>query len=166
MHELGHGLTALMLGGKIHALYLWPGAQIWPGWDWPTHPHYTGFVAAISFSDASDWQAALWKPGLVVLMGSGANLMLAFLAVSMLEYRRSAGLLKYFLVALSLLFLDIFCYTFLPLVGLRHFIMLGGAYPEPLIGARLLGVSDVISIGSITVISLWMSMQLYRSLFR
>lgn len=61
-------------------------------------------------------------------------------------------------------------YTFLPLIGLRHFTVMGGPYPKPLIGARLFGVSDGLSIGDIafagTWISTWLGVRMWRSPLR
>jgi hypothetical protein len=40
------------------------------------------------------------------------------------------------------MFIDMPLYTFLPLIGLRHFIVVGGATPEPLIGATQMGIPE------------------------
>jgi hypothetical protein len=140
VHELGHGLTTLALGGEFHALYAWPGVQVWP------HPGrrltqlQMSNIGLVHLDFPTEWEDDGWQEGLIGLMGSGSNLIAAALALATLWAFRPRGGLFYLLAAESLMFLDILLYTFLPLVGLRHFFIVGGAYPEPLVSARMLGI--------------------------
>ncbi|MFQ5820745.1 MAG: hypothetical protein ACE5I5_12210 [Candidatus Heimdallarchaeota archaeon] len=58
--------------------------------------------------------------------------------------------------------LDLPLYVILPRIGLRHLIVIGGAYTEPLIGARLMGGPDFLTYGlmglsTLGLILLWRS---------
>jgi hypothetical protein len=140
VHELGHGLTTVALGGKFHALYIWPGVQVWPHPGRRLTQHRMSNIGLAHLDFPADWEEEGWQEGLVGLAGSGSNLVAAGLALAALWAFRPRGWLFYLLAAESLLFLDILLYTFLPLVGLRHFFIVGGASPEPLLSALMLGI--------------------------
>lgn len=140
VHEVGHGLTTVALGGKFHALYVWPGIEIWPnpGQRLTTRRMSNIGLARLDFPEK--WREDGWQEGLIGIMGSGSNLIAAALALLALRMLRPTGWLFYLLAAESLMFLDILLYTFLPLIGLRHFFFVGGFHPEPLVSARMIGI--------------------------
>jgi hypothetical protein len=140
VHELGHGLTTVALGGKFHALYVWPGIEIWPDPGQRLTARRMSNIGLVHLDYPAEWGEGSFQDGLVGLMGSGSNLLAAALALATLLAFHPRGGLFYLLVAESLMFLDILLYTFLPLVGLRHFFIVGGASPEPLSSAQMLGI--------------------------
>jgi len=152
IHEAAHGLTAEIVGGKCLWISVWPGVQLYP------HPgqHYEGewgtSIAKTSYATTPDW--APWQDGLVLLMGSGVNLLLAALALGSLWLFRPGGWLRTLLIAETLMIEDILLYVLLPeLFGLRHYVFYGGSKPEPVNGAELLGCPRPAFVASIAVIS-------------
>jgi hypothetical protein len=138
IHEAAHGLTAQIVGGDCLWISVWPGVQLYP------HPgqRYEGewgtSIAKTAYAITEDW--ADWQDGLVLLMGSGVNLLLAALALGSLWLFRPGGWLRTLLIAESLMIEDILLYALLPeLLGLRHYVFFGGSKPEPVNRAELLG---------------------------
>lgn len=140
VHELGHGLATLALGGEFHALYVWPGIEIWPDPGQRLTARSMSNIGLVQLDFPSEWAEDGWQEGLIGLMGSGSNLVAAALALLALRALRPTGWLFYLLATESLMFLDILLYTFLPLIGLRHFFFIGGSHPEPLVSAMMLGI--------------------------
>lgn len=140
VHELGHGLATLALGGKFHALYVWPGIEIWPDPGQRLTTRQMSNIGLVHLDFPSEWAENGWQEGLIGLMGSGSNLIAAALALLALRALHPTGWPFLLLKAESLMFLDILLYTFLPLVGLRHFFFIGGSHPEPLESALMLGI--------------------------
>lgn len=140
VHELGHGLTTLALGGEFHALYVWPGIEIWPDPGQRLTARRMSNIGLVHLDFPSEWVEDGWQEGLIGLMGSGSNLAAAALALLALRALRPTGWRFLLLTAESLMFLDILLYTFLPLIGLRHFFLIGGSHPEPLESALMLGI--------------------------
>jgi hypothetical protein len=75
---------------------------------------------------------------------------------------RLGGWLRFLLVAEALMFVDLPLYTFLPLLGLRHFFFVGGASPEPLEGAIQLGLPAWLFMVLVGVVSALMGWGLVR----
>lgn len=140
VHELGHGLTAVALGGKFDALYTWPGFQVWPEFGRSYPGEWTGHIGIADLEFGQYRGVDSWQHGLILLMGSGSNLLLAVLSLIGLWVIRPRAALRMFLIAGSLLFIDLALYTFLPLLGLQHFVFFGGSSPEPLVGAVQMGI--------------------------
>jgi hypothetical protein len=140
VHELAHGLTAQALGGHFAWLYIWPGIEVLP------HPGrlYQGewgtSIAKTAYGLGPGWQEGGWQEGLVWLMGSASNLILAALALGALWRLRPAGWTRRLLVAETLMVEDLFLYVVFPeFFGLRHYVVYGGVRPEPVDGAVMLG---------------------------
>ncbi len=140
VHELGHGLTAAALGGRFTGLYVWPGVQVWPHPGAPYPREWQGWFGVATYLPGADWQRGGWRFGLVSLMGSGTNFLLAALALGCLWLCRPRGGVRLVLLAEACMFLDLTAYTFFPLLGLRHFLLIGGRIPEPLNGALEMGI--------------------------
>lgn len=152
IHELAHGLTAEALGGKFLWFSLWPGVQVYP------HPGqlYEGewgtSIAKAAYGYSQGWED--WRNGLVLLMGSGSNLLLAALALGGLWLFRPRGWPRFLLIAGVLMVEDMLLYAILPeLFGLRHYLVFGGVKPEPVDGAALLGCPRPLSVVSIVLVS-------------
>lgn len=140
VHELGHGLTAQLLGGKLVWLSAWPGVQVWPNPGQPYEGEWGTAIAKLAYTTGQDRGTDGWQDGLVWLMGSGTNLLLAALALGSLWLFRPQGWLCYLLIAQAMMFEDILLYAIFPeLFGLPHYIIFGGSKPEPVNGAELLG---------------------------
>lgn len=140
VHELGHGITAELLGGKFNGLFVMPGVQIWPNPGEVFPNDWQGYIGLVDFTYGSDWENGGWQAGLVEIMGSGSNLIFATLALAVLWLFRPNGWIRYLLIAESLVFIDLLFYTFLPTFGLRHWVFFGGDTAEPLLGALKLGI--------------------------
>ncbi len=141
-HELGHGLTAVVLGSSITHLEVTPGIQLYPRIALTNSDRSIGVVKYDPL-----WPA--WKEGLALLMGSGANAVLGYCGILFLYVRKPKGLLRVAMLVISLFSVDITAYSVLPRLGLRHAIVIGGADPEPWFGAAMLGVSEWAFYGGI-----------------
>jgi hypothetical protein len=158
LHELGHGLTAVALGGKFDSLYFIPGIQIWPHFGQPFNGQWNHYIAATFFSYGANWGANSWQDGLVAFMGSGTNAILALVALIALLVFHPRNWLRYPLLAEALMFLDLTLYSSLPLFGLRHFVLWGGYKPEPLLGAEQMGLPEwafLTLVGLLSMLMLW-----------
>jgi hypothetical protein len=140
IHEAGHCVTVELLGGTCAGMYTWPGFELWPDFGQPAPGAWGMEIAYMVYEPGPGWEADDWQRGLVTLMGSGSNLLLASLALTYLSISKPKGILKILLGAEAFMFLDIVLYTFLPLIGLRHLFLVGGDKPEPLQGALRLGI--------------------------
>ncbi len=140
VHETGHGLTAAALGGRFTGLYVWPGVEVWPHPGASFNGKWDGQIGVATYLPGADWEADDWRYGLVSLMGSGTNFLLAALALGCLWAFRPRGRVRLWLLAETWMFLDLTTYTFFPAFGLRHFIFVGGTSAEPLEGALRLGI--------------------------
>ena len=140
LHELGHGLTAQALGGRILSLGVWPGVELWPAPGQPAEGPWGTAIARLAYATGPGWGEGSWQIGLVRLMGSVTNLLLATLALGSLWLFRPRGWLRLFLIAQALMFADLLLYCTLPeFWGLPHYLVFGGSHAEPLDGAELLG---------------------------
>lgn len=152
VHELGHGLTALALGGEFNHLYIFPGVELWPELGKAYSGFWPGNVALTFFRGGTHWQE--WQVGLTLFMGSGSTLLLSFVAVFLLWWLEPRRILEKFLVTLSFGFLDMLLYIFLPMIGLRHIVFIGGDKPEPLLGAMRMGFPPGFSLAVVLLASL------------
>ncbi|NIV30936.1 MAG: hypothetical protein GWN58_16030, partial [Anaerolineae bacterium] len=156
VHELGHGITAEVLGGEFEGLYVMPGVQVWPHPGKPYADEWQGYVGLAEYDP--NWEIDSWQDGVVDLMGSGSTLLVAALALGALWLFRPRGWLRRLLLAEVLMFADILLYTFLPLLGLRHWFFFGGDYPEPLEGAMKLGVPQwtfMLLVALVSALMVW-----------
>lgn len=139
-HELGHGITSRMLGGKFYGLYVFPGVQVWPN---PGQRYDGEWGLNVGMADTDwgdDWGYGSWQDGTVLLMGSGSNLVLAALALGSLWLFRPSGWAASLLLAEALMYIDILLYATLPeWFGWPHWFFFGGRWPEPVDGAEMLG---------------------------
>ena len=160
VHELGHGITAEVLGGEFRGLYVMPGVQVWP------HPGQSYAKAWPGYVGLADLKIDGWQAGVVDLMGSGSNLLVAALALGALWMFRPHEWSRRLLVAEALMFVDLLFYTFLPQIGLRHFFFIGGDYAEPLEGAVRLGVpawAFMLLVALVSALMTWGLVKFVRS---
>ncbi len=135
VHEFGHALWGIAVGGrltymKVAYLEIYPRLALTPEF-------ILGEVVVAGLSFHS------FEYGLFLLGGSlTTNIASWLLALTLLRTRFGFKTR----VALRILGLfglvDLPFYVLFPQMGLRHWIFLGGCQPEPLIGARKMGVPD------------------------
>lgn len=165
IHELGHGITAEVLDGEFKGLYVFPGVQIWPNLGERYDGEWGAYVGRADTDPGKEWGER--KEGLVWLMGSGANLVLAMMALVSLWVFRPRGWLSQLLLAEALMYVDILLYTILPeWFGLRHWFFFGGRCPEPLDGAELMGFPRGMFVVLILVISAVMTVGVIAHVLR
>jgi len=165
VHELGHGITTQVLGGQFKGLYVFPGVQVWPSPGRPYDGEWGLDVGQVDAEPGEGWGE--WQRGLVLLMGSGSTMMLAALAFVTLWLLRPKGWLSYVLIAEALLYLDILFYTIMPeWFGLRHWVFIGGRYPEPLEGAEMMGCPRMLFLMFILLTSALMTLGVAKYVIR
>jgi hypothetical protein len=135
VHEGGHAAGVVCGGAHVTRVGLGFGLVLYPELAWEGWRPYFGWV---------EWDGDLSPRahGAMLLAGSGTTAAVALLASLLLAGIRQVGPVTHVLRALSLLHLDGLTYTFLPQWGLRHWGPLGGDTPEPLVGARALGLPE------------------------
>lgn len=134
VHEGGHTVVALSYGGKITYFEVLTGFKLYPGVELVP---WVGSVARVGYDLP---KITRFQSGLLVLAGSGSTALLSYAAL-MVGWKRR-GLARLFWLWLArLMAIDIVTYSFLPLVGLDHWVFFGGGYPEPFYGAQALGVT-------------------------
>jgi len=156
VHESGHALWGIATGGRFRYMKV-AFFEIYPR-----------FAISSEFVLGSVYVEGLagFEYGLFLLGGSlTTNIVAWLLGVILLKakfgYRTQ--------VALKILglfgTLDLLFYVVLPQIGLQHWIFLGGSGPEPLIGARKIGLPDPIFYVIVILTTLGLSF-LYSRLVR
>lgn len=127
VHELGHFLWGSMVGGKLHFfkigfLELYPKIKV-------TEDFVLGKALLSEFK--TDF-------------GRGIYLLGGSLTTNIVSWIFTVFRDKNILFRFSGIFglLDLPLYVFLPQLGLRHWLFIGGSVPEPLLGARKIGFPD------------------------
>ena len=133
-HEAGHVITAAAFGHPLQRVDVIPGIQIYPTIRW------TGWSANIAWV-AMGTPRVPWQEGLCLLMGSGMTSVLAYCGL-FVAARLRRNLSRVILAASVLYAWDMLLYATMPLIGLRHWIVVGGSFAEPFEGARLMGLAD------------------------
>ena len=133
-HEFGHALWGTTVGGRL------------------THLQIAYFQIYPQLAITQQFQLGLVEvTGLTTEFASGLMSLGGSLTTNIVSWLLALILLKASLgyktkVALKILgffgVLDLPLYVIFPQIGLRHWIFLGGCQPEPLIGARKMGIPD------------------------
>jgi hypothetical protein len=136
IHELGHALAGTALGGTLSYLQL-GFVELYPK-----------LTIASQFKLGSVIVTGLPSPtqqGLLLIAGSLSST-IAALTIGVLLYTRKMDCRStYYLKIIGILgLLDLPFYATFSSMGLRHWILLGETQPEPLIGARQMGIPDPI----------------------
>jgi hypothetical protein len=159
LHEIGHGLAAELLGGHVVWLRVRPGIEVWPSFGQPAGGPPSTAIAVLGYTPGPGWGENSWQGAVVGLMGSGFNLLLAALALGGLWLLRPRAWLRLLLIAQALMFADLLLYCTLPaFLGLPHYIIYGGHYPEPLRSAEALGCPGwafLILVGIVSALMAW-----------
>ena len=134
VHEVGHAVWGIAAGGrftymKIAYFEIYPQPALTPE-----------FVLGLTRVDGLTTEFA---NGLFLLGGSTTTNIISWLLALILLRVRFGSKTQTGLKVLGLFgILDLPFYVILPQIGLRHWFLLGGEIPEPLIGARKLGTPD------------------------
>lgn len=136
IHEAGHALCGITLGGTLsHMQIAWFTLYPNPG---IASQFKLGEVIVTGLSTPT-------QEGSFLLAGSVATNIVAWLIAILINAGNLGTRTGFALRTLGVIgLLDLPLYTFLPLIGLRHWILLGNNQPEPLIGARELGIPDLL----------------------
>ena len=146
VHECGHAIWGSIVGGTLNYmqvtwLVVYPRLAI-------ADVFRLGCVEVTGLS-------TLFSHGLFLLGGSLTTNIVAWL-LAIILLKRDFGYNKR--VALMMLgffgLLDLPFYVLFPQIGLRHWILLGGESPEPLMGAREMGIADPIFYILVTLTTL------------
>jgi hypothetical protein len=138
-HEVvGHGLTAVALGGHIDAVVIL-GVQVWPALGWSGWDGHYGWCFHSGLDDAR-------SEALVSLGGSLSTFCVAVVAVVLLNVRRWNPAARYVLGVLGIWWVDLVTYL-APAFGLRRSLLWGGRYSEPYEAAVELGLPGPLFIG-------------------
>jgi len=134
-HEVGHALWGTAMGGRVLRMQIayfevYPELKITPNF----------VLGAIWIEGLDGFSLGLFKLGGSMTTNIISWFLTLILQKMQLGSKTRIGLrIMWFLGLLDLPF-----YVIFPQIGLHHWIFWGGEQPEPLIGARLMGVSDSI----------------------
>jgi len=134
VHEFGHALWGIAVGGRLTYMKI-AYFEIYPRFSL-TSTFVLGFVSV-------EGLATEFASGLMSLGGSLTTNIIAWLLALILLKTKFGYRTQ---VALRILgffgLFDLPFYVLFPQLGLRHWIFLGGDTPEPLLGARNIGIPD------------------------
>lgn len=132
VHEVGHGLTAVVFGARVVQLNVL-GIQLYPSLGWDYQARYFGRIW---------WQGQLTsnQQAWVLLAGNLATMAVAFTALLLYLRWRSNGLIGTILLTLSFFFLDTLTHT-LPTFGLPMYLFFGRRSVESVSEGYLAAVS-------------------------
>ena len=137
VHEFGHALWGTIMGGTITYMQI-AYFQIFP--QIAITPH---FVLGLTMIEGLTYGSPAYG---VMLLGGSMTTNIVSWIIALILLKTSFGNKKQ--AALKILGLlgmaDLPFYVIFPQIGLSHWIFLGGNTPEPLIGARIMGVLDVV----------------------
>ncbi len=146
VHEFGHAIWGSIVGGTLNYMQVtW--IVVYPRLAM-THVFRLGCVEVTGLS-------TLFSHGVFLLGGSlTTNIVSWLLAIILLkrDFRHNKRVALMMLGFFGLL--DLPFYVLFPQIGLRHWILLGGESPEPLIGAREMGIADPIFYILVTLTTL------------
>jgi hypothetical protein len=133
-HELGHALSGIALGGKLTYFKI-AFFEIYP------NPSLTTTFELGQVEMTNLGKSAF---GVFLLYGSLTTNVIAWLIGLLLLKLHFGNRTKLALKIFGLLgILDLPLYVLFPQIGLQHWVFLGGNSPEPLVGARNLGIPDL-----------------------
>jgi hypothetical protein len=151
IHETGHALITVALGGWITFIDLFNGMRIYPRPEPSPYDTHHIFNLGYYHPDPTDLES-----GLIRLAGVSATTLVGLVCLVILAWLRPQKPWLRIPLAMSalLLPLDLLAYSIFPVVGLRHGIFFGERVPEPLIGAVKVGLSPAFYFLIIIVFSL------------
>jgi hypothetical protein len=144
-HEVGHALWGILVGGRLAYMQIFYFI-IYPRMELASY-FRLGYVEVTGFPSS-------FAHGLFLLGGSLTTSIIAWVVVVILwkkEVRYRTGLSLKMLGIIGVL--DLPFYVVFPQLGLRHWILLGGNTPEPLIGAREMGIPEPLFYGVVLLMT-------------
>jgi len=158
VHESGHALWGTAVGGRLTYMKI-AYFEIYPRFT-ITPQFCLGRVEVAGLLTDLEY-------GLFLLGGSlTTNIISWLLALILLktkfEYRTQVALKILGLFGL----LDLPFYVLFPQVGLRHWILLGGGTPEPLLGARNIGIPDSVFYVATALTTLGLAFIYFKALWK
>lgn len=134
VHEFGHGLWGIAVGGRLAYMKI-AYFEIYPQFAL-TAEFVLGYVRVEGLTTE-------FAGGLFLLGGSLTTNIVSWVLALILLKTKLGNRTQVALRILGLFgLLDLPFYVFLPQIGLRHWIFLGGDVPEPLLGARKMGIPE------------------------
>ena len=155
-HEFGHALWGTAVGGtlnymQITYLVVYPRLAVTPLFR-------LGYVEVTGLSTT-------FRHGLFLLGGSLTTNIVSWLLALILLKRHFGHKTQVSLKILGFFgLLDLPFYVVFPQISLRHWIFLGGNWPEPLIGAREMGIPDPLFYTVVTLSTLGLILLYYKPL--
>jgi hypothetical protein len=155
-HEFGHALWGIAVGGRldymqITYLVFYPELTVTP-------------LFRLGYVEVTELFTP-FRHGLFLLGGSLTTNIVSWLLALILLKRQfgrrtqvSLKILGYFGL------LDLPFYVVFPQIGLRHWILLGGNWPEPLTGAREVGIPDPLFYVVVILLTLGLTLLYYKPL--
>jgi hypothetical protein len=145
IHEGGHCLSAVALGGRVKMIIVFPGIELYPKikldrWDF-------GVLAGCD----TDGVNSKTGKGFVTFMGSGSNLIAAYLVLVTAIFIKPKWLCIMLILQAMVYGWDIITYSILPLFGIPHHVIMGGRRSEPLLGALSMGCPKFVYFVSLFV---------------
>jgi hypothetical protein len=157
VHEFGHALWGTIMGGTITYMQI-AYFQIFP--QIAITPH---FVLGLTMIEGVTCGSPAYG---VMLLGGSITTNIVSWIIALILLKTSFGNKKQ--AALKILGLlgmaDLPFYVIFPQIGLSHWIFLGGNTPEPLIGARMIGIFDVVFYIFIAASTFGLILLYFRSL--
>jgi hypothetical protein len=155
-HEFGHALWGTAVGGRLNYmqityLVVYPRLAITPLFR-------LGYVEVTGLSTS-------FNHGLFLLGGSLTTNIVSWLLALILLRRQFGHITQVSLKILGFFgLLDLPFYVIFPQICLQHWIFLGGNWPEPLIGAREVGIPDPLFYTVVTLLTLGLILLYYKPL--
>jgi len=134
VHEFGHALWGTAVGGRLTYMKI-AYFEIYPRFTITTQ-FCLGYVVVAGL--LTEFEHGLFLLGGSLMTNIISWLLALILLKTKLRYRTQVALKILGLFGL----LDLPFYVLFPQIGLRHWILLGGDTPEPLLGARNIGIPD------------------------
>jgi len=157
VHEFGHALWGTLVGGTVTSIQV-AYLEIYPVIQLTSH----FVVGSVGIEGISGFEYGLFLVG-----GSITTNIVAWLLVLIL-HRIHLGINAQRLLQILGLFglLDLPFYVLFPQIGLRHWIVIGGNQPEPLLGARLMGIPDSVFYIVVGLTTLGLSVLYLKRFFK
>jgi hypothetical protein len=157
VHELGHALWGTLMGGAITYMQI-AYFQIYP--QIAVIPQ---FILGLTVIDGLAYGSFAY--GMTLLGGSLTTNIVSWI-LALILFKTSFGNKKQ--TALKILGLfgvaDLPFYVVFPQIGLSHWVFLGGNTPEPLVGARMMGVFDGVFYFFVAASTFWLILLYFKSI--
>jgi len=156
MHELGHVLFGVAAGGSLSYMQiaffeLYPQIAV-------VSQFRLGYVVIEGLSSGFQY-------GLFLLGGSLTTNIVSWILVLLLVKTNLEEKTKIAVRILGLFgLLDLPLYVFLPQMGLRHWIFIGGVTPEPLLGAERIGIPEPVFYAAVATSTVGLILLYFSSL--